>query len=220
MFDKNNPRKLFVEGMTELRTIPELIEANGLDWEIDNGTGPRRFLVAIQSMGGIGHLLDMENLSVRLKDPTTKFFGIIVDADENSASRWTSIREKLLDHFTDLPEVVPKEGLVVGQSPSKKFGVWIMPDNESRGMLETFLAFLVPEDDNILEFAKSTCADAKNRGAQFKPVHLDKAEIYTWLAWQDEPGQQLHSAVQQRILNPTSEHAVPFVTWFRRLYEL
>lgn len=87
-------------------------------------------------------------------------------------------------------------------------------------MLETFLTYLVPEGDGLLDLAASTCVEAKKQGAQYKEVHEDKAKIYTWLAWQDEPGAQLHQAVKEKILIATSKVARPFVEWFRELFEI
>ena len=86
-------------------------------------------------------------------------------------------------------------------------------------MMETFLKFLVPDpDDPILSFATKARDEAKSLGAPFKDAHADKAVIHTWLAWQDPPGRQLHDAIVQKILDPKSPHAAPFVRWFRSLY--
>ena len=57
-------------------------------------------------------------------------------------------------------------------------------------------------------------------GAPFLPNHRDKALIHTWLAWQDEPGRQLHDAVKHAMLDPTLPYAAPFLAWFKELYEL
>ena len=52
----------------------------------------------------------------------------------------------------------------------------------------------------------------------FKDVHKTKAVIHTWLAWQDEPGPQLHEAVKHRVLDPKKPESRAFVDWFRRLF--
>jgi len=61
---------------------------------------------------------------------------------------------------------------------------------------------------------------AREKGAKFKENHWDKANIYSWLAWQDPPERQLHQAVMQRILNPGDPKAQLFVNWFKALYDL
>ncbi|MDJ0619196.1 MAG: hypothetical protein QNJ63_21055 [Calothrix sp. MO_192.B10] len=62
--------------------------------------------------------------------------------------------------------------------------------------------------------------EAKSKGATFKEFHIDKANIYTCLAWQDSPGRQLHQAVKECILNPQHPQAQIFFNWFKNLYDL
>jgi hypothetical protein len=96
-----------------------------------------------------------------------------------------------------------------------------MPDNRLRGMLETFLAYLVPDTSQPLwQQAVKAFEEAQRLGAPCKVAHTDKAKIHTWLAWQDPPGRQLHNAVMERILDPTSPYARGFVNWFRLLYNI
>ncbi|MEC4817868.1 MAG: DUF3226 domain-containing protein [Scytonema sp. PMC 1069.18] len=73
---------------------------------------------------------------------------------------------------------------------------------------------------DIHQNAQEVVQDAKSKGAPFTEPHLDKANIYTWLAWQNPPGRQLHQAVTERILNPHHPHAQKFVSWFKTLYSL
>lgn len=62
-------------------------------------------------------------------------------------------------------------------------------------------------------------AEALDRGATFDAKRRrDKARIHSWLAWQREPGKQLHEAVAHRTLDARSPQAGPFVDWFRRLF--
>lgn len=90
-----------------------------------------------------------------------------------------------------------------------------------RGMLETFLTYMIPEDYKTLwQFAQTVTQEARNKGAMFTEAHLDKANIYTWLAWQSPPGRQLHQAIMERILDPHHPNAQKFVSWFRTLYDL
>lgn len=96
-----------------------------------------------------------------------------------------------------------------------------MPDNTLRGMLKTFLAELIPANNQGLwHLAQQVAQKAKSQGATFKAAHQDKANIYTWLAWQDEPGRQLHQAITFRILQPDHPNAQKFVAWFKALYRL
>lgn len=125
------------------------------------------------------------------------------------------------NRFQNIPEHFPNTGLIVDNLKGKRIGIWIMPDNTSIGMLETFLCYLVPNpNDPIFNAAQTSVANARSLGAPFKEPHISKANIHTWLAWQDPPGRQLHQAVMQRILSPSSPLALTFVSWFCRLFEI
>jgi hypothetical protein len=80
---------------------------------------------------------------------------------------------------------------------------------------------MIPTDNESLwQFAQEVAQEAKNKGAAFTAPHFDKANIYTWLAWQNPPGRQLHQAIMERILSPNHPNAQGFVSWFKALYGL
>ena len=206
---------LLVEGEEDKRVIPELVEANGVPW----GNKPKDRIVEIKPLHGIEKLLDKNLINIELKASGLEILGIILDADESPSNRWQSIRNCLIDKFPDLPEQLPQSGLI--HSGEIKVGIWMMPDNKERGMLETFLQFLLPGDRKELwGFSEQSCRQAKEQGACFKDCHNDKAKIHTWLAWQNPPGRQLHNAITERILSPASPQAAVFMQWFRNLFEV
>jgi hypothetical protein len=210
---------LLVEGDEDKRVIPWLVEANGVKWNITR----KKTVVEITALGGVEKLLDKEELDIQIKTrDSLKILGIILDADDYPADRWQSIRNCLIERYPDIPEKLPATGLIhTNPAEDIKLGIWMMPDNKERGMLETFLQFLLPENDKGLwEFAKQSCKQATNYGASYKEPHLDKAKIHTWLAWQNPPGRQLHNAIMERILTPTSPQAAPFMQWFQDLFEV
>jgi hypothetical protein len=207
---------LLVEGKQDVRVIPELIEANGVSW------GTRKSpVVYIRDYDGYQKLVDPDVISTELQASGLSVLGIMIDADDNPLGRWQSIRSASLKSIPDIPEDLPEEGLIHITPSGIKFGIWIMPDNKMYGMLETFLTYMIPIGDEALwHFAQEVAQEAKSKGAVFIDPHLDKANIYTWLAWQNPPGRQLHQAIMERILNPNHPNAQRFVTWFRTLYGL
>ncbi len=211
-----HPRILLVEGKQDRFVIPELIEANGVNW----GTR-KKPVVFIRDYDGYQKLIDPEVIATELQASGLAALGIIIDADDDAMGRWQSIRGASLKSIPDLPETLPENGLIHMTPTGIRFGIWIMPDNRMRGMLETFLAYMIPTEGSALwQFAQAATTEARNKGAGFIDAHLDKAHIYTWLAWQDPPGRQLHQAVAERILYPSHPNAQKFVTWFRALYGL
>ena len=210
------PRVLLVEGKQDRFVIPELIEANGVSW------GTRKNpVVFIRDYDGYQKLVDPDVISTELQASGLSALGIMIDADDNPTGRWQSIRSASLKSIPDIPEVLPEDGLIHTTPTGIKFGIWIMPDNNMRGMLETFLTYMIPTDREALwQFAQAATNKAKDKGALFTDSHLDKANMYTWLAWQNPPGRQLHQAIMERMLNPNHPNAQKFVTWFKTLYDL
>lgn len=217
---RRNPAKLLlVEGLEESRVLPYLLEANGVPWPADKNSAP----VYIDAYGGVENLLVEGEIEVRLKSSGLQALGVLVDADEDAEARWQAIRRCCRRSLPDLPEQIPEAGLVAVSDLGVRFGAWLMPDNRSRGMLETFLLHLRPDERDggrLHRYSQEAIWMARATGAPWKNAHADKAQIHSWLAWQDPPGRQLHQAITERILRPDSPHAAPFVRWFRNLFDV
>jgi hypothetical protein len=208
---------LLVEGQDEVRSIPYLMGLNGIEWSKDN-----KPIVQLRDCKGCDNIINADAIGVELKADGIEALGILLDADEHPRDRWIAIRNACRKSgISMMPDELPIDGLVVQTDNEIRVGIWIMPDNKLPGMLETFLGYLLPDDTSPLwELAKSTIDIAKERGAPFTEAHHDKAQIYSWLAWQKPPGLQLHIAIKERILDPKHPEAQKFVNWFRQLYQL
>lgn len=217
-------RVLLVEGKTEERLIPELMERRGVVWEPEPKK-PREFAVKIKTADGL--VTKPYLISSNLKDSDLVAFGIVFDADDmenNADQRWGKLRTRCSDDIEiALPDNAPAGGFITTLPNGIRFGVWMMPNNQPPGMLETFLlSLLKPEEatGTLFEHARSSVEKAKELGAPFKSVHRDKALFHTWLSWQDEPGAQLHEAIKFNILDASSPNADAFVSWFRGLFQV
>jgi hypothetical protein len=211
-----HPKKLLVEGNEDKRVIPELIEAHGITW----GETADEAIVFIEEFEGVSNLLKPGVIEAELKASGVEIVGIMIDANADADGRFNQIRTRCKSQFPHLPTSLPAGGLIHSNEDGLKLGVWLMPDNRSRGMIETFLMYLAPAEDQLVRYAEKACKTAQRLGAPYKSIHLQKAKIHTWLAWQDEPGPQLHQAVKKHVLNSGSPNAVPFVSWFRNLFEV
>lgn len=208
---------LVVEGRTEVFVIPYLMEANGVNW----GKG-KNTVVYIKDYDGYENINKPDAIATELLASGLTSLGIIIDADEEPKERWQSIRNTCQNSFMNtLPKDLPENGLICNAPNEVKFGIWMMPDNQMRGILETFLAYMIPDkNESLWEFAQQSTQEATNQGANFTEFQRDKANIYTWLAWQNPPGQQLHQAIEQKIFDPQHPRAQKFVKWFKDLYGL
>ena len=109
--------------------------------------------------------------------------------------------------------------IVVVRRPDRdvSVGVWLMPDNQLPGRLETFAAFLIPDTDALWLYAKTTVSALPEQ--RFHEIARDKANIHTWLAWQEKPGILLGQAISARYLDKDAPHAQKLTAWIRNLFE-
>jgi hypothetical protein len=209
------PNVLVVEGHDDRMSVIGLMEHH-VDWPDGKENAP----VYIDLGLSAAEILVKKYLSTQLKAPGLRRFGVMVDADTKAKSRYTILRNICQEYFPSLPIEMPAGGVVVEHN-GMRFGAWIMPDNISGGDLETFLRYLVPVDaEATWQHAIQSVAAAREMGASCKEAHVAKANLYTWLSWQGEPGQSPGRALTQKILNPFGEHGSIFVKWFSDLYEL
>jgi hypothetical protein len=184
-------------------------------------TAASEYPVYIMPGGGAEEILTSNLIALKLRERFTKILGVMLDADEKPKGRYTRIRSQCLTELPMMPENLPAEGLIIESGSNKRFGVWIMPDNVAEGTLEVFLRYMVPpESTPVWEHAIRSATAAKQLGAPYRDCHYPKANLYTWLAWQDEPAQRAGEALTKRILDPHAPSATQFVKWFRELYQL
>jgi hypothetical protein len=207
---------LIVEGFDDRHSVIGLMKRH-IEWPEDRDKCP----VWIELGNSVDEILDADAMSAWLKAPNIDSLGIMLDANANPAGRYQRLCDLCKGTFPQIPDDLPHEGLSVENADGKRLGFWIMPDNRSPGYLETFLKQLVqPEQQAVWEQAQKAVQAAKDHGAPCHETHDDKAILYTWLAWQNPPGQSPGRALTRKILDPTSPLATPFVAWFRRLFQV
>jgi hypothetical protein len=206
-----------VEDNDQQYAIAELMKNFVPDW----GSDRHSWKVLIQTCNGASNVLSRPALTATLKEHGTEALGIVVDADDSFRGRWDSIKGFCQAHYQNTPESMPENGLILTSVGMPRFGAWIMPDNKSEGMVETFCRFMVPETAaNLWEYAAKTHIEARSYGADWIEAHQEKAHIHTWLAWRDPPGERMGSAIAKKLLNPEADACRPFVQWFRKLYSV
>ncbi len=214
---KSHPLILLVEDIDHRSVISALMTKRVNGWKIRDS----EYKVHIESLGSCTNVLDYEILKTYAQASDRKALGIIVDADTDASSRWRSIKtlaEKL--DFKNIPDEMPEKGLIVANAEGLRFGAWVMPDNISPGMVESFCRSLLDTTTSLWSHAIKSCSDAREHGAEWKNTHKDRAELFTWLAWQDKPLGQMGGAIHGEQLNPHATATQPFLEWFTKLYEL
>ncbi len=98
-----------------------------------------------------------------------------------------------------------------------EFGLWVMPNNHTDGMLEDFIKTCVStEEQSLFNHAIHTVQNVLE--PKFKPHHYSKAEVATWLAWQNPPGHGLYYTVKDDLLNTNHPLFQDLAQWLKKIF--
>jgi hypothetical protein len=203
---KEHNRTLLVEGSDDLHVIQALC---------------KKFRVAetfdIIDCKGVNELY--KAVPIQFKLSGIRAVGIIVDADVEINNRWESIKNLLSRQGFAPPDDLPPTGLILTKDDGNKVGVWLMPNNNLNGMLEDFIAFLVPPDDELLPVVDAALADIEDKKlSRYSPAHRSKAKIHTWLAWQESPGVPMGLSITKKYLTTNEETCSRLIKWLQELF--
>lgn len=199
-------KKLLVEGNDDKHVISAICNQHAI---------PQTF--EIVDCKGIDSLI--VQIPIRFKESGIDTVGIIIDADTDLNARWQSIREILRKSNFVAPDDLPETGLILNNE-TQKVGIWIMPNNNTNGMLEDFISFLIPDDDKLLPIAQSTLETIESKQLnQYSSIHKSKALIHSWLAWQENPGTPMGLSITKRYLTTHKAACQNLVNWLTILFE-
>ncbi len=109
-------------------------------------------------------------------------------------------------------------GIIVdGTDVHPRIGIWLMPDNESRGELEDFIRRMIPADDPVWSLASHYIDSIPTEHRKFKTAKNEKAKVYAWLAARKKPS-RMGAAMSAGDLCIDQEIAMKFACWLRRLF--
>ncbi|HLM01204.1 MAG TPA: DUF3226 domain-containing protein [Pyrinomonadaceae bacterium] len=218
-------RVLLVEGTDDLHVLAHIFKAHGLEGKI--------FIRDQEGVQNVKKGLDenffdnlVEDLPVELKGSEVIALGIVVDADFDIKARWESLANKLKDlKYQEVPDLPKPNGTILTHSQDlPKIGVWLMPDNTLPGMLEDFVKLLVPDEQkDLLQRAIEAVDAIPKEERKFITENSDKtskAQIHTYLAWQERPGVPYGVAIRERFLKADSPNTTNLVAWIKELFNL
>ena len=221
-------RILFVEGADDQHTIWAICEHFKIEEtfsvEIPDSTGKINKKARPNELGGIENVFKATESNLEAAAYAVERLGIVIDADESLEKCWMRVK-KILENagYKELPDSPDANGTIIKRDFKPTFGVWIMPDNQIRGMLEDFLEFLVPDKDKNEVWTKAVkCSqeilDEIEEDKRFSKIHLSKAQIHAYLAWQNEPGKPFGTAITAKYLQADNPQCEKFVEWLKHLF--
>lgn len=206
-----NGKILLVEGTDDEHVLKHICGNRGIP-----------HLDEVEKYGGIEKLLESLGVRLSLLNGEGDVIGIVIDADTDISPRWQSIRDRIINiGYQNVPDQPDPDGTILDPPAGTylpRLGVWIMPNNQTGGILEDFLRFLVPQPNILFDHAKVSVAAIPEGERRFKQLYEPKAVIHTWLAWQEEPGRPFGTAISACFLDPNVPEVDVLVAWLKRLF--
>jgi hypothetical protein len=224
---KKYPKMLLVEGENDKSFFTACCRKIGLEDKI--WVGPPNGLGDFSA--GKDNAIKLLSVLIELasrdeSDERIEAIGLVVDADFPAAGglgfakTWERISHILRAHAYVIPDVLDRSGkgfCFQHNDGLPQIGLWIMPDNLSQGLLEDFVKkSVVGTEKSLLQHAEQAVAGLK--APKFKPHHLSKAELATWLAWQAMPGQGMAGAVGGQLLDFKKGPSKLYIDWLAQVF--
>ena len=191
---------LIVEGLSDKNFIQAFLDYEGLNISLDVRvvTAPE-IDTSIHHTTKQGIFQAVETLIKQLNDGRYTRIGILLDMDYQGDSRLPIKQQNL----NQLSAALNPQGFLLRQPVSNDkglyfdnpdfdnpIGIWIMPDNDSEGYLESWSKSCI-KDKKASHFQQAEAFIESFDTTHFKPSAITKAKIYTWLAIQPKPTQDL-----------------------------
>ena len=196
-------RVLLVEGKDEARFFSSLLSAT---------PGPNPFQIVPVGKEKLRENLTFVRAMFARAALTCEALGVVRDADEDAGRAFQSVRDALRDRKWVPPS---RHGEVTCGVP--KIGVFIMPDGEEKGALETLCRRAVEDTEAgrcATEYLR--CMERAGRMAGIA-ARRDKAFAHTYLAGGDDPVARVGEGAEQGIWDYTHAAFSPLVDFVRRL---
>ena len=125
--------------------------------------------------------------------------GIVLDANDNVAARWQSLKDRIRENNIALPDKPEPSGTIIAGVPCHhpRIGIWLMPDNQSPGELEDFIEKMIPRNDAVWPLSVCYIDSIPEENRKFKEI---KAKVHAWLATKEEP-LKLGTAIRARYFD-------------------
>ncbi len=153
-----------------------------------------------------------------LNDGLIERLGIIIDMDSEGKNPFAHnirlIENSLNGEFT-LNQADVSQGLFFENDDFNPIGLWLMPNNQGEGYLETWIENCITDKDGS-HF--NTAKDFVNGFNHIQPAGITKAKVYTWLAIQDKPRNDLRQVLNKNLIDNESTDYQNFKHWLTRTF--
>ncbi len=213
-------KKLIVEGDADKKFCTAFLEENSIP-NVCVGP-PTEFNGNGQGKGNAIYLLP--TLIDELADGQSEKVALIIDADYEATNGLGFTKT-----FAKVQEILKDKGYLKSSRCNNcgfifhhndglpSVGLWIMPNCKDDGFIEHFiLPNMTASTAELLNDAKASVEAIKE--PQFASHHQRKADMFTWLAWQEKPGQHLSSIIRKSMLDTNKTDVKNFKAWLDSLF--
>lgn len=195
---------LIVEGQDDLHVITHIWWRHA-DADIE-------LSASISEKCGIRKLLP--SIEGELKAPGRRALGIVVDADDDLSARWDEVAHCLRSENIRVPDAPDPNGTIIEGNP--RVGIWLMPDNASRGELEDFIVTMIPSDDLVWPLATNYIDGIPTGHRKFADRKETRAKVHAWLAARKDP-RPMGRAIRDKDLEIGGALCRRFIRWLDNL---
>ncbi len=146
-----------------------------------------------------------------------KSVGFVMDSNDCPKQRWNDVRKKLTEAGFTPPNSPDPHGTIIDGDRVPAVGVWLMPDNSSRGEIEDFVIKMIGDHDPVWPLAQSYINSIPDDARKFSSAKSDKAKLYAWLATRKKPN-RMGAAVSAGDLIAQTQLNSLFVDWLSKLF--
>jgi hypothetical protein len=212
---------ILVEGDDDVHFLLHLLYRNGVVRA--DAVPPEKYVVALtetherielKSKDGYNNVT--AHLRLELTPTYLRRLAIVVDADDNPEARWNGLAASIRQAgFGGIPANAGT-GVIVSELDRPVVGLWLMPGNNRAGYLEDLVADMIPPDDVLWPRARRAVASIPNGERRFSHLRRRKAEVHTWLAWQEQPGTRISTAIARNYITVNCPEAQQLLVWIRQ----
>ncbi len=165
---------------------------------------------------GIDELL--RSIEFDIRTPGFEAVGFLIDADDDLSARWNAVADRLGRAGINAPSAPDPDGTVIDATDEMpRIGIWLMPDNQSTGELEDFVASMIPDGDPVWPLSQGYIDGIPVVHRKFVPGKILRAKIHAWLAAREDP-RQMGLAIRARDLDVDGDLCTRFTAWLDRLF--
>lgn len=216
-----HPNILVVEGPSDQAFFEQLCKTLGLHTTVKVAPPKTLQAGAYNTKQGVFNYLKTTLLH-QLKDGQLSRLGVAVDADSPPNGGFPAtqaLATRTLAQFDYTLKATQTAGLVYEHHDGlADVGVWVMPDNQTPGILEDWAQqCLHPQERPLFAHARSA-VQTLPEPPKFRPLQRSKAEVATWLAWQTQPGHGLDRAFAEGLFNTDSHGYQQLAAWLNQIF--